>query len=124
MQDGLIPMNEHGNIEIWEGNKAFVPLGAVFVDNPEALKSAKSLELPHVPAVVGFERKGLYNVPIIGGIVVLAQHASIVQDASFFMEGVKEETYYIKKEKIQVARWEKLARGLLTRLRLKEQYGH
>lgn len=124
VRDGILPENEYGNIEVWEGNLKFVPAGAVFIDNPAVLKSAKLLDLPCVPAVVGFERKGLQNVPIIGGVVVLKQHANILKDASFFVEAVKEETHYMNKEKEMIVKWERLAHGMLSRQTLREKYGH
>ena len=114
-------MNEHGNIEIWEGRQDFVPKGAAYI---EALKSAKLLELPCVPAVIGFERKGGHNVPIIGGVVVLQQHAAILRDAAFFVEAVKEESAFVKRDKIITARWEKLTFGIVSRQKLRAKYGH
>ena len=122
--DGILPVNEHGNIEVWEGRAAFVPAGAVFLDNPAILKTARSLELPCAPAVVGFERRGQFNVPIIGGVVVLRQHAVILQDASFFMENVQEENLYRKKEKEMLQKWERVVYGILSRQKLREKYGH
>lgn len=109
---------------MWEGNTKFVPAGAVFLDDPAVLRTAKQLDLPCVPAVVGFERRGLQNVPIIGGVVVLKQHASILQDASFFVEAVKEETQYKKKEKELITKWARLAHGMISRQNLREKYGH
>ena len=122
--DNTIPVNAHGNMEVWEGRPAFVPLGAVYIPNPAAIKTARSLELPCAPAVTGFERRGLHTVPIIGGVVVLRQHAAIVQDASFFVEAVREENVYIKRDKEITSKWERLAFGVLSRQKLREKYGH
>jgi hypothetical protein len=122
--DGILPVNKFGNIEVWEGNQAFVPKGAAFVDDPAAIKAAQNLGLPCAPAVVGFERRGLHTVPIIGGVVVLRQHVGVVKDASYFVSAVKEENSYHKRDKEITARWERLAFGMLSRERLREKYGH
>ena len=124
MVDGVLPVNKHGNIEVWEGNPAFVPVGASYLATSTALKSAQSLGLPCAPAVVGFERRGMYTVPIVEGAVVLAQHADVVRDAAFFVAAVREETQYMKHSKEVVGRWERLAYGMLSRQRLREKYGH
>lgn len=116
-------MNKYGNMEVWEGNKAFVPRGAVFIPNPSALKTAASLGLPCVPAVTGFERRGMHTVPIIGGVVILNHHADIVTDASYFVDAVKEETRYAKRDAEITSRWERLLRGVLTRQRVRDTYG-
>lgn len=120
----MIPVNAHGNIEVWEGNKAFVPAGAKFLESPGVLKTALSLGLPCVPAVTGFERRGLHTVPIIGGVVVLRQHAEILQDASYFVDAVREEGQLRKWDKEITGRWARLTFAVLSRERLRKQYGH
>lgn len=109
---------------MWEGRAAFVPAGAVYIDNPTAIKTARQLELPCAPAVVGFERRGLHTVPIVGGVVVLRQHAALVQDAAFFVEAVREENVYAKKDKEMTLKWERMVFGVLSREKLRARYGH
>jgi hypothetical protein len=36
--DGIIPMNEHGNIEIWDGNRHLLPPGTCLLEEPGAAK--------------------------------------------------------------------------------------
>ena len=120
----MIPVNKYGNIEIWEGNSAFVPRGARYIDSPGALKTAQALQLPAVSAIVGFERRGMHTVPIIGGVVVLEEHAELVMDGHYFVDAVKEERQYQKRDKEIVLRWEKLTYGVLSREKLRMKYGH
>ena len=74
--------------------------------------------------MVGFERRGLHTVPIVGGVVVLRQHAALVQDAAFFVEAVREETVYAKKDKEMTLKWERMVFGVLSREKLRARYGH
>jgi hypothetical protein len=107
---------------VWEGNKAFVPAGGKYIEKPAVLKTALSLGLPCVSAVTGFERRGLHTVPVIGGVVVLRQHAELLRDASYFVDAVKEEGRYQKRDKEMTTRWERLTRGLLSLDRLRDKY--
>jgi xeroderma pigmentosum group C-complementing protein len=50
VQNGLIPVNKYGNIEVWDGDTRFVPRGAVLVTELNALKCAKQLGIQHSSA--------------------------------------------------------------------------
>jgi hypothetical protein len=117
-------MNEYGNLEVWDGGEQFVPRGAIFIDNPCAIRAAKNLGLPHVPAVTGFENKGQHTVPRIGGVVVLREHEQLVLDATYFLEAVREENHYSKKDVAVYSRWKRLVNAVLSRQRLRDRYGH
>ncbi len=121
---GVIPMNEYGNLEVWDGAPAFVPKGAAFVDHPKALKAAKNLGIQCVPAVVGFESRGVHMVPRVGGVVVLRDCEQLVLDAALCLEAHQEEGYYQKREKLIYGRWRKLIASALSRQGLLEKYGH
>jgi xeroderma pigmentosum group C-complementing protein len=120
----VIPANEHGNIEIWGGNLKYVPAGATFIDHPFAVKAAKSLNINYVPALVGFESKGLVTIPKIGGIVVLENCVQLLYDALFEMTAFRNELQYNKKEEEVLEKWARLTRRILTRDRLRLTYGH
>ena len=119
-----MPTNEHGNIEIWEGLAQFIPKGAAFITHHSALKAAKTMEIHHAPVIVGFERRGMHNVPKMGGIVVLKEHEQILLDAIYYIDSVKDELAYEKKDKDTTERWSRLVQSLLSRQRLRDQYGH
>lgn len=122
--DGVLPVNKHGNIEVWGGNTRYVPNGAVFVEHSIATKAATSLGVPFAPALVGFEQRGPVTVPKIGGIVVLRAHEQLLRDAIFEMAAFKEEQLYNKKEQEILEKWKRLTRRVLTRNRLRVEYGH
>jgi hypothetical protein len=77
-----------------------------------------------VPAVVGFERKGQYTVPVLGGVVVLQEHAAVVVDAAVFMNEARVEAFIKKREQALLARWERLVVAAVSRERLRQTYGH
>lgn len=124
MVDGVIPVNEYGNVEVWDGQTQFVPRGAAFVEDPRAAKAARSLDLPFAPAVTGFEFRAGFTVPRIGGVVVLRAHEQVVLDAAYFLEAVREEDHYRRREKEIYSRWKRLVSAVQTRQRLKDKYGH
>eukprot|EP01031_Cornospumella_fuschlensis_P036450 gene36450-44217_t len=126
VSDGLIPRNQYGNWEVWAGEQRFVPRGAVYLQNPLTSKVCGALGIQCVPVVVGFEsRAGAGGaVPTVRGALVLQEHWELVEAALLTMEGVKAEGDWDKKEKLHRERWERLARGVLRRQRLREEYGH
>lgn len=67
-EDGKIPMNKFGNIEIFNGP---LPEGTVHMDLPKISQLCRTLSLEHVPAVVGFEKgPNGKSHPCIAGVVV------------------------------------------------------
>jgi hypothetical protein len=58
VKNGIIPVNQHGNVEVWDFNESLVPPGARLLQSRHAIKAAQSLGLPCAPAIVGFENKG------------------------------------------------------------------
>lgn len=116
-------MNKYGNIEIWNGMKQFVPNGAEYVEGSFAIKAAKLLGIQYVPAVIGFEARGMGSYPKIGGVVVLKEHKTLVVDAMYEIEAAKEEAELQEKHKKVVGRWNKIVKMLLSRQKLRETYG-
>jgi hypothetical protein len=74
-------VNQHGNVEVWDGNESLIPRGARLLKSRHGMKAAKSLGLPCAPAIFGFENKGAYTAPQIGGTVVLAEHYDLLYEA-------------------------------------------
>ena len=123
--NGIIPVNQHGNVEVWDGNQAYVPAGAVFLEAPRALATAQKLGLPHAAAVTGFDRRGNgVTAPRMGGVVVLREHAELVQEGAECLEVAREEAQWKKREKALVLRWERLVFAAVSRQQLREKYGH
>lgn len=123
--EGILPLNEYGNIEVWEGLSQFVPEGASFIEgNNSLVKLAKTLGIQHAPAVTGFEQKGLHTVPIVGGVVVLKGMEQLLQDAAIFTNAAEEEKYYQKRNLKIAQKWERIVGSVLSRQRLRDTYGH
>ena len=52
MTANILPVNEHGNIEVWGGEEKWVPAGAALVSVPFALQCAKKLNLQYAQVVI------------------------------------------------------------------------
>ena len=50
--DGVIPLNEHGNVEVWGGDERFVPRGARLVTVELAVQAAKKLGIQHAAVLI------------------------------------------------------------------------
>lgn len=140
--DNIIPSNQYGNLEVWEGNPKLLPVGTTLIAvNPTKHISMKTLKdtaeflgIQYIPAVVGFEKRTSLTdtdddsssryTPKFGGIVVLASQVMILEDALYFQESRREETLWRMKQEVVYRRWEKLMTSLLSRVRLKETYGY
>lgn len=123
--DGSLPVNEHGNIEVWDGDLRLVPVGAALVGtNSDAVRLAQQLGILCAPALVGFDLRGDKKVPRIGGAVVAEAQADLLREAVNNMMDHKEQQKDLKRQQAIVVKWERLARALLIRQSLKEKYGH
>lgn len=126
--DDILPVNEYGNIEIWDGFQGLVPKGSVLIESEDVnslIKAGKFLDLPYAPAIFGFDKNsGGYGIPRIGGVVVLPQHEQAIRDAAENIFGDKMDKAEKKRENIIVRRWERLTRSLISRRELRSKYGH
>jgi hypothetical protein len=123
--DNIIPCNEYGNIEIWDENQLFCPNGTIYINHHHAMKAAKLLQIPYVPAIIGFERQnGLFNIPKIGGIVIMTNNIDVLNDAIIMIDSIHVEQVINKKQEQINMKWYKLVKCLLTRQKLREMYGH
>jgi len=123
VKEGIIPVNEHGNVEVFDGCEDLVPLGARLIELRTAEKAAKAMNLPFAPALFGFERKGTVVIPKFGGIVVLDIHEEIIRDAAINIFDDQIEKFEVKKEKAILNRWERIVNLVISRQNLKEKYG-
>lgn len=126
VNNGVLPVNEYGNIEIMDYNTSNVPIGSTYVQDECALQAAVKLGLPHAPAVVGFESKKSRmgkSHPIIDGVVVLSEHAALVREVATQLLSTKMDAQSKRLESKCASRWEKLTRGLLARQYVQDTYG-
>lgn len=121
--DGVLPKNKYGNIEVW--SPAHVPVGAVHLRLPRIEQVAKQLGVDYAQAVVGFERQGPMGrtAPQVDGIVVAAAHEATLVDAHAYMQQAAIEKAIEKNRRLAAKRWERLAKRLLLRQRLDDDYG-
>lgn len=128
VRNGVLPVNEYGNIELLDHNTHMVPLGARYLQEEYAEMAARSLDIPYAKAVVGFENKrgrtGVAAFPVFDGIVLLNEHFDLVQEVAINILDSK----LVKNAKIAESkcaiRWQNLVSGLLMRSSIREKYGH
>jgi hypothetical protein len=120
-----IPMNKHGNIEIWDGKQEHVPRGCVYLPSSHAVEAAQQLGIQHVPAIIGFKSIGVMKYcPVIQGLVVLEEDYDLMVEATMAMENQAAEKEKEKKYSKIVKKWVHLTRLVLSRVKLFEEYGH
>ena len=88
------------------------------------MKAAKLLQIPFVPAVIGFERQGLCNIPKIGGIVIMKDNVDVLYDAIMMIDSIQVEQSIDKKQLQINHKWHKIVRSYMTRQKLRDMYGH
>lgn len=67
--DGKIEVNSYGNIEVF--TPTMIPANCCLIENPQAIKAAKFVQVEYARAVTGFKfEKGNASKPVIGGVVV------------------------------------------------------
>jgi xeroderma pigmentosum group C-complementing protein len=81
-ENGVIPTNEHGKVELWDGNESLLPGGCCLIRSNAALSLSTKLGIEAHHAIVGFERKGQITRPVIGGTVVLKEHKLLIESVS------------------------------------------
>ena len=72
----------------------------------------------------GFEQRGLKNYPVIGGVVVLEEHAAVVVEAAQTLSADKSERVEARRESAALGKWEHLVRSAVNREELGRKYGH
>ena len=122
--DGVIPVNEYGNVEVWYGNPLYLPEGTSHVTDEGAQAAAKILVIPFAPALVDFETSNGRRVPKVDGVVVFTRDEEIVREAAASLTYDKRLRAAAKKEGVLVKRWERVVKMLLSREDLRRKYGH
>jgi xeroderma pigmentosum group C-complementing protein len=68
-QNGRVPRNEHGNVEVPPFAKA-LPVGTVHLRMAGVVAVVRQLGIDFAPALVGFEMQGGRMLPKLDGVVV------------------------------------------------------
>ncbi|TPX38401.1 hypothetical protein SeMB42_g06763 [Synchytrium endobioticum] len=121
IQDGTIPKNEFGNIEVF--HPCMVPPGAALVKSPGAAKAARTLGIDFARAVTGFDFKAGRSFPRLDGIVVAAEHVDIVIAAAEECELAAHKRAVDKAAKTELAEREKRIRAEKIKERVHAEFG-
>jgi len=122
--DRIIPTNDHGNVDLVDGDERLVPRGAVWVRGEDARNAARVLRLEHADALVGFEfacKKPA--TPKFDGVVCLVEDVEALRRAVSHRVEAAAESERNKRRAKYSARWGALVRKVLTRERLRDEYG-
>lgn len=121
--DGSIPVNDYGNVEIFDD--ALVPRGGAWVRGRDAAAAAVDAGAAFAPVVVGFERKrgDPKPKPKVDGVLVAEAHGDAVRARADARAADREARGKATRAKKVGARWAAIARTLLSREQLRASYG-
>ena len=120
--DGKIPVNEHGNVELWGNNAALLPRGCRQIDAPYIQRTCRRLDIKYAEAMIGFSYKRGVTEPTFKGIVVcegdydrlVSEHAKDMAKSA----AKKEE----KERQKLFKRWAELIKLAVYAKRVQEEY--
>ncbi|KAK4200384.1 putative DNA repair protein [Triangularia verruculosa] len=121
IQDGIIPKNEYGNIDLFV--PTMCPEGAVHVPYRGAMRVAKRLGIDYAEAVVDFEFGHRMAVPVISGVVVAEESYDQMMEELEKDELERKRKEDEKRRKGALGMWRKMLMGLRIVERLREDYG-
>jgi xeroderma pigmentosum group C-complementing protein len=121
IQDGHIPKNGFGNIDVYV--PSMIPQGATHVRLKGTAKLCRKLGIEYAEACTGFEFGNRRAVPVLTGVVVAEENRHMVIDAWREEERIKKEKEDGKREQRSLVLWKKFLHGLRVVKRMKETYG-
>ncbi|KAL2267281.1 hypothetical protein VTJ83DRAFT_4558 [Remersonia thermophila] len=121
IQDGIIPKNEYGNIDLFVEHMC--PEGAVHVPYRGAMRVAKRLGIDYAEAVVDFEFGHRMAVPVIQGVVIAEEHYERVMEELRKDEEERKRKEDDKRRKVALGMWRKFMMGLRIVERIRLEYG-
>ena len=87
-EDGHIPRNKHGNLEMFNGP---LPPETCYMDVTKSITLCKKLGIEFVQAMWGFEKKsGGFSVPLTKGVVIFKKDAEKLRNEATVLEEVLE----------------------------------
>ncbi|KAI1820217.1 Rad4 transglutaminase-like domain-containing protein [Xylaria intraflava] len=122
IQDGVIPKNEYGNIDMFAEHMC--PEGAVHVPYRGTVRVCKRLEIDYAEAVVGFEFGHRMAVPVIQGVVIAQENYERLIEELEKDEAERARKEDEKRRKAALGTWRKFLIGLRVANRMHENYGH
>ena len=122
-----IPTNEYGSVDVYNGNTTYLPIGTKWLNHSYAAAAAKKLNVQHPTAITGFDSKntpqGGRKVPVIQGVVVLAEHYDAVLATAEQLVLQKAQSALDKKQKKLWDAWKRVLTGAIHKVELREKYG-
>ncbi|KAJ3020227.1 hypothetical protein HKX48_001115 [Thoreauomyces humboldtii] len=119
--NGKIPVNTYGNVEIFHDR--MIPLGCNHDPRPGLANVAKKLGIEYATAVTGFDFHKGRSHPVIQGIVYKEEDDEVLMDAFREYEIRAAANAAKKRSKRAISAWKKFTTGLVTRDRLRREYG-
>ena len=120
LEDGSIPTNDFGNIEIF--HDLMIPLNCVHVPGDEARKAAQTMGIEFAKACVDFEHSRGRSFPLFNGVIVLEEHLpDLLATIKSKLESDREIERARKQTEI-LQRWKRIITSALLRERLKKDY--
>jgi hypothetical protein len=118
-EDGHIPTNEYGNIEIL--HEKMVPEYCTWLPARYSL-ATKFLAADNVPVVVGFTSSRGRRIPSYHGIIVKTIHVPAIKLVHEEMQNINRESEEKEREVRVYLRWKKLVEKYLLQKRLEADY--
>ena len=117
--DDEIPVNSFGNVEVFDGDERFLPIGTMLLAQNGVSVVSKQLDLPCKQAIIGFSVTRGHSHPTLGGYVVLTKHVDLILDGlnTFIVdknEKEEEEKEEEKKQREISKKWENIVHRYIT----------
>lgn len=116
-EDGKIPQNEYGNIEVMNG----VPPTTRYINLPGIKFVLKKIDIDWVPAVSEFEFRNGRFVPILKGAVIHDKDYKNVMEKYNLRKEELEKREHLKEEKLMDLLWKDLFKTLYTKKYFKDK---
>ncbi len=117
-----IPVNSFGNVEVFDGDERFLPVGTTLLTQNGVSVVAKRLGLPCKQAIVGFTVNRGHSHPTSGGYVVLTKHVDLILDGLNTVLVDRNEKEEEKKQREINKKWEDIVHRYVTFKALMDKY--
>lgn len=101
-ENGKIPFNKYGNIEIFNGP---LPKECCYVNLPKTVTICRRLDIEFVQAVVGFEKNRSGSYPITKGVVIFKSDYAKVKAESAKVEEIMDKRRAERETKVAKKAW-------------------
>lgn len=121
VENGRVPRNAFNNIDLFV--PSMLPAGGAHIAHVGAAKAARHVGVDFAEAVVGFDFRKFRSVPRLLGVVVPAEHASLVWETVMATAAAEAESEAAKVQRRALKNWGKLLTALTVARRVHEEYG-